>query len=150
MPVLGTKLHLPTSRRPLVPRARITDRLSVEAGVDAAAGAGLRTGRLRQDHGHDPVALVDGAGTTGERRRVAWLSLDEGDSDLRRFLTHLVAALQTTSPDLGAEALALMTSDRTLPTEEVLVSLVNDLDIAADPPCWRSTTTTSSTRACRP
>ena len=26
--------------------------------------------------------------------RVAWLSLDPGDSDLRRFLTHLVAAVQ--------------------------------------------------------
>ena len=26
---------------------------------------------------------------------VAWLSLDEGDNDLTRFLTYLVAALQT-------------------------------------------------------
>ena len=116
MPVLGTKLHLPTSRRPLVPRGRITDRLSVEAGsmprlvlVSAPAGFGKTTVMAQW-------LSSDGAGTTDERRRVAWLSLDEGDSDLRRFLTHLVAALQTASPVLGAEALALM-DDRPNPAD---------------------------------
>ena len=150
MPVLGTKLHLPTSRRPLVPRGRITDRLSVEAGsmprlvlVSAPAGFGKTTVMAQW-------LSSDGAGTTDERRRVAWLSLDEGDSDLRRFLTHLVAALQTTSPVLGAEALALMTNDRTLPTEEVLVSIVNDLDIAADPLVVALDDYHVIDRACRP
>jgi LuxR family maltose regulon positive regulatory protein len=66
-------------------------------------------------------------------RRVAWLSLDEGDSDLQRFLTHVVAALQTTNPDLGADALALMDNDRGFRTDDVLVSLVNDLDTIAEP-----------------
>ena len=35
----------------------------------------------------------------GCERPVAWLSLDEGDSDLTRFLTYLVAALQTIAPN---------------------------------------------------
>ena len=65
--------------------------------------------------------------------RVAWLSLDAGDSELRRFVTHLVAAVQTSSPQAGVEALALLESDRALPTEAVLVSLVNDLDELAGP-----------------
>ena len=64
---------------------------------------------------------------------VAWLSLDDHDSDLRRFLTHVIAAIQTSSPDVGQDALALMDSDRGLPTEEVLVSLLNDLDTLAGP-----------------
>ena len=34
-------------------------------------------------------------GEANQRLRVAWLSLDEGDTDLTRFLTYLVAALQT-------------------------------------------------------
>ena len=34
---------------------------------------------------------------------------------------------------MGAEALALLASDRALPTEAVLVSLVNDLDELAGP-----------------
>jgi LuxR family maltose regulon positive regulatory protein len=64
---------------------------------------------------------------------VAWLSLDAEDSELRRFVTHLVAAIRTTSPRVGAEALALLESDRALPAEAVLVSLVNDLDELAGP-----------------
>ena len=70
---------------------------------------------------------------TGPSPRVAWLSLDAGDSELRRFVTHLVAAIQTSSPQVGAEALALLESDRALPAEAVLVSLVNDLDELAGP-----------------
>ena len=65
--------------------------------------------------------------------RVAWLSLDAEDSELRRFVTHLVAAIQTSSPQVGAEALALLESERALPTEAVLVSLINDLDELAGP-----------------
>ena len=68
-----------------------------------------------------------------ESPRVAWLSLDAEDSELRRFVTHLVAAIQTASPRVGAEALALLESDRALPAEAVLVSLVNDLDELAGP-----------------
>ena len=68
-----------------------------------------------------------------EPPRVAWLSLDAEDSELRRFVTHLVAAIQTSSPRVGAEALALLESGRTLPAEAVLVSLVNDLDELAGP-----------------
>ena len=65
--------------------------------------------------------------SAGPSPRVAWLSLDAGDSELRRFVTHLVAAIQVSSPQVGAEALALLDSGRT-PPAEVLVSLVNGLD----------------------
>jgi len=47
---------------------------------------------------------------------------------------------------VGAEALALLDSGRTLPAEAVLVSLVNDLDELARPTCGLSTTSTPSTR----
>ena len=69
----------------------------------------------------------------GQSPRVAWLSLDAEDSELRRFVTHLVAAIQTSSPQVGAEALALLESGRAVPSEAVLVSLVNDLDELAGP-----------------
>ncbi|MGZ4434123.1 MAG: LuxR C-terminal-related transcriptional regulator [Trebonia sp.] len=83
--------------------------------------------------------LAPGERGDGEREpagpspRVAWLSLDAGDSELRRFVAHLVAAIQVSSPQVGAEALALLESGRTLPAEAVLVSLVNDLDELAGP-----------------
>jgi LuxR family maltose regulon positive regulatory protein len=137
MPVLGTKLHVPAMRRRLVSRSRLTDRLHVEPTsmprlvlVSAPAGFGKTTliaqwlASGERGHGESKPA--------GPSPRVAWLSLDAGDSELRRFVTHLVAAIQVSSPQVGAEALTLLDSDRTLPAE-VLVSLVNDLDELAGP-----------------
>ena len=133
MPVLGTKLHVPAMRRRLVPRPRLTERLRVEPAsmprlvlVSAPAGFG-KTTLIAQ------WLAPAGQVPTGEAPRVAWLSLDAEDSELRRFVTHLVAAIQTSSPQVGAEALALLESERALPTEAVLVSLINDLDELAGP-----------------
>ena len=64
---------------------------------------------------------------------MAWLALDPGDADLRLFLTHLVAAIQTAEPDAGVDALALLDAGGTTPADAVLVSLINDLDILAGP-----------------
>src|SRR5690348_6181030 len=121
MPVLGTKLHVPAMRRRLVSRSRLTDRLRVEPSsmprlvlVSAPAGFGKTTliAQWLASGGRDGESKP-----AGPPPRVAWLSLDAGDSDLRRFVTHLVAAIQVSSPQVGAEALALLDSGRTLPTE---------------------------------
>lgn len=128
MPVLGTKLHLPSPRRRLVPRARLTERLQTGGGegprlvlVAAPAGFGKTT------------LLAQWLAAEKSRRRVAWLALDPGDADLRVFLTHLVAAVQTTEPAAGVDALALLEAGGTTSTDAVLVSLINDLDVLAGP-----------------
>jgi len=79
------------------------------------------------------VSVARGGEPAGPSPRVAWLSLDAGDSELRRFVTHLVAAIQASNPQVVAEALALLDSDQAVPAEAVLVSLVNDLDGLAGP-----------------
>ncbi len=66
------------------------------------------------------------------RCRVAWLALDPGDADLRQFLIHLVAAIQVADPEVGVDTLALLEAGGSTPTEAVLVSLINDLDVLAD------------------
>jgi len=131
MTVLGIKLHLPTPRRQLVPRPRLTDQLLADPRsmprlvlVSAPAGFG-KTTLLTQWLTSNDVNRQRGP------RHVAWLSLDEGDSDPARFLTHVISALRTTNPDVGADALALLESERATPTD-VLVSLVNDLDTVAE------------------
>jgi LuxR family transcriptional regulator, maltose regulon positive regulatory protein len=128
MSVLGTKLHLPSPRRRLVQRVRLTDQVRVDGGegprlvlVAAPAGFGKTT------------FLAQWLAAERLQRRVGWLALDPGDADLRLFLTHLVAAIQTAEPEAGVDALALLEAGGTTPTEAVLVSLINDLDVLAGP-----------------
>ncbi|MGH3508466.1 MAG: hypothetical protein ACRDO2_14810 [Nocardioidaceae bacterium] len=124
MAVLATKLHAPEPRRQLIPRTRLTERLSIEESslprlvlVSAPPGFG-KTTLLGQWLAEEP----------GHLARAAWLSLDENDNDPRRFLSHVVAALHGADARVGLEADALLTSAAALPTEAVLTSLVNDLD----------------------
>ena len=63
---------------------------------------------------------------------VTWLSLDDGDSDLTRFLTYLIAALQTVVPEIGAGALAILQSTQPSPTETILTTLLNHILTLSD------------------
>jgi LuxR family transcriptional regulator, maltose regulon positive regulatory protein len=122
MPVLGTKLHVPAARRQLVVRNRLTGVLRAPGSprlvlIAAPAGFGKTT------------LMSQWLGATS----AAWLSLDPGDAEPRRFLTNLVAAVRRPHPELGLEAQALLDDDRGAPAEDVLTSLVNDLDTVAEP-----------------
>src|SRR6185437_16723040 len=125
MPVLGTKVRLPSPRRQLVPRARLTDQLHANAGgarlvlVAAPAGFGKTT------------LLTQWLAEQDSPRRVAWLALDPSDADPRTFLTDLVAAIQLVEPEIGIDALAQLDAGHTGAAEAVLVSLINDLDLLA-------------------
>ncbi len=65
-------------------------------------------------------------------RPVAWLSLDEADSDLTRFITYVVAALGTIAPKMdganfGKGVLAALHSSQPPPVESILTSLLNEI-----------------------
>jgi LuxR family maltose regulon positive regulatory protein len=60
-------------------------------------------------------------------RCVTWVSLDEGDNDPTRFWVYFIAALQTWQTDLGKNALALLQSIQSAPTESILTSLLNEI-----------------------
>jgi LuxR family maltose regulon positive regulatory protein len=57
----------------------------------------------------------------------AWLSLEEADSDPRRFWEYFIAALQTLQPDIGVITLELLHSSQHMPVDPVLTPLINDL-----------------------
>src|SRR3989441_8336742 len=58
---------------------------------------------------------------------VAWLSLEAGDNEPVRFLSYLIAALQTLAPHLGAVALTLLQMPHPAAAETVLTLLTNDV-----------------------
>jgi LuxR family maltose regulon positive regulatory protein len=126
-PVLATKLFAPARRSQLVARPMLGERLdtTLDAGhrltlVSAPAGFGKST------------LLSDWLTDLNQRQkntRVGWLSLDDGDNDLTRFMAHLVAALQRAELDVDA---AVLDSLSTAPTATALTPLVNDLARAGE------------------
>lgn len=94
--------------------------------------------------GRGPLTLVSAPAGYGKSTLVscwlesrqepsAWLSLDDADSDLRVFLSYVVAAVRTAFPDACAETQALLKA-LTLPPVSTLAScLANDLDAIGTP-----------------
>ena len=124
-PLLETKLHVPRRRRGLVPRPRLSERLTRDdepALVLVSAPAGFGKTTLLTEW----LAAAEADG-----RSVAWLSLDQRDNDPALFWTYLVAALRTAVPGVGASALELQQSSQSS-TEAVLATLLNDLSAVPD------------------
>jgi len=121
--LLHTKLFIPRPRKNLVARPRLVDCLN--EGLDKrltliAAPAGFgKTTLLSEWIAQSP-------------RCVTWLSLDETDNDPSRFWTYFIASLQSLSPQLGANALALLQSSTAPAVTSILAILINELSVFQD------------------
>jgi LuxR family maltose regulon positive regulatory protein len=124
-PLLFTKLYIPPPRPDIVLRPHLTDRLN-----DGLAMGG-KLALISASAGFGKTTLVS-EWIAGCGRPVAWLSLDEGDNDPTRFLTYLVAALQTISANIGAGVLAVLQSPQPPSTESILTTLINEIATIAD------------------
>jgi LuxR family transcriptional regulator, maltose regulon positive regulatory protein len=120
LPILATKLYLPAPRPGIVARPRLVERLN--AGLQGIPGLTL----ISAPAGFGKTTLAS-EWIAVCRRRVAWLSLDEGDNDPARFLTYLITALQTIAPDTGAGLLTLLQSPQPPPIESILTHLLNEI-----------------------
>ena len=115
--ILATKLYIPPPRPKVVLRPRLIERLN--EGLKRAPGVTLISAPV----GFGKTTLVSEWVACCERP-IAWLSLDEGDSDLTRFLTYLVAALQTLAQKIGQRiwerVLSVLQAPQLPPIESVL------------------------------
>jgi LuxR family maltose regulon positive regulatory protein len=102
-PILATKLYVPPLRPRVVPRPRLT------AQLDEGLALGCKLTLISASAGFGKTTLVS-AWSASCRRPVAWLSLDAGDSEPVRFLTSLIAALQTIRAGIGEELFAALQS----------------------------------------
>jgi len=87
--LLATKLYARQARGHLVARARLIERL------DEGLGAGLILVSAPAGFGKTTL-LVEWL--TDRPHRSCWLSLDAADNDPARFLSYVIAALQTAVP----------------------------------------------------
>jgi LuxR family maltose regulon positive regulatory protein len=129
--LLTTKLYIPPTRPDLVSRPRLIERLNVGLHrkltlISAPAGFGkttLVTEWIQATSGARPPLAI------------AWLSLDDADNDLVRFLTYFITALnqiEGIDATIGKGALSMLQSPQPPPTEAVLTSLINDIATIPD------------------
>jgi ATP/maltotriose-dependent transcriptional regulator MalT len=124
--ILSTKLAIPPVRSRLVVRSRLIEKLNqgMECGfvlVSAPAGYGKTT--------------LLSAWLDQVECAITWLSLDDGDNDLARFLAYLAAALQQVNPSIG-EALENPPDTLSKPeAEPLLTPLINQLAQIENPFC---------------
>src|SRR5712692_6153455 len=122
-PILATKLYLPRLRPNVVSRPRLIERLN--------EGLHRKLTLIAAPAGFGKTTLVS-AWVAGGSRPAAWLSLDEGENDLTRFLAYLVAALQTIAATIGEGVLSALQSSQPPPTEAILTALLNEITTLPD------------------
>ena len=122
-PILATKLYIPPLRPNVVSRPRLIERLN--------EGLHRKLTLISAPAGFGKTTLVS-EWLAGGARPTAWLSLDDQDNDPTRFLTYLVAALQTIAPTIGEGVLGALQSPQPPPTEAILTALLNDLTTIPD------------------
>jgi LuxR family maltose regulon positive regulatory protein len=130
-PPLTTKLYIPPTRPDVVSRPRLIERLN--QGLDC------RLTLVSAPAGFGKTTLVS-EWLSGLERPSAWLSLDESDNDLARFLSYVIAALQridatpsTLPPSgasgqaLGLKAQALLQTPKPPAIEPLLTPVINEI-----------------------
>ncbi len=121
--LLATKLLVPAVGPEVLPRSRVDARLAEATRrrvtvVAAPAGFGKSTA----------VA----AWVAGSALPIAWLTLDESDNELGRFLAYVIGAVRRHCPQVGTEALQHL-ARTPLRWPAVLASLLNDVAAQGDP-----------------
>ena len=116
--LLVTKLFIPPLRSNAVTRTRLLARLNEDAQrkltlISAPAGFGK-------------TSLLS-AWATSDERTIAWLTLDERDNEPGRFLTHVIAALQSVVPGVGVEVERALQGPQPPSTEVMLTALLNEI-----------------------
>ena len=128
--VLATKLFAPTPRSQVVLRPRLEDRL------DDGLAAGARLTLVSAPPGFGKTTLIADWLARRAGDRVAWLSVDDGDNDLPRFLAHLVAALDGVGLGVDATVVDRLHATSTAATLTALVNDVARAERAATDPPW--------------
>jgi LuxR family maltose regulon positive regulatory protein len=116
--LLETKLFIPPTRRKQVSRPRLMERLN--QGLDKALIL------VSAPAGYGKTTLVS-SWLREANLPSCWVSLDENDNDLRRFLEYFVAALQKIIPALQADVHGMLSGMQPAPMDTLVNLLINEI-----------------------
>ncbi|KPJ88831.1 MAG: hypothetical protein AMS17_04040 [Spirochaetes bacterium DG_61] len=116
--LLKTKFCIPNVRPKLVSRTRLIERLNASIHckltlISAPAGFGKTT------------LVIDWL--SGLKESSVWLSLDENDNDLARFLSYFIAALQQIDSKLGQITWSILWAPQLPDIEPLITPLINEI-----------------------
>jgi LuxR family maltose regulon positive regulatory protein len=116
----ATKLRPPSKSVRHLPRPRLSTEL---ANIDS-----FRLALISAPAGSGKTTVLSEWYLALRERGVAaaWLSLDDFDNDPRRFLAHVISAIQAVRPGLGGEAFGFLTANPDVLMEDAATSLVHD------------------------
>lgn len=117
-PILSTKLAVPRVRLKFVTRPRLIAKLN--------EGLPRKLTLISAPAGFGKTMLLSEWISQGHFK-TAWLSLDDSDNDPARFLSYLIAALQSLNPGIGETSLAVLNSSMAVSDKAVLTVLISEL-----------------------
>jgi LuxR family maltose regulon positive regulatory protein len=119
-PLITTKLFIPPTRPDFISRPRLIDQLN--------SGLLRKLTLLSAPAGFGKSSLLSSwAEQLRPATHIAWLSLDERDNDLSRFLTYLAAAFQAGNIEIGNGILAAIQSPELANMDAILAGLLNEI-----------------------
>ena len=122
-PLLTTKLYVPQPRAGIVPRPRLIEQMN--------NGSKNKLTLISAPAGYGKTTLAS-EWIQQTEMPVAWLSLDDNDNDLARFLTYFVTALRQVDENIGGDVLAALDAHQ-LPKPEILLTLlINDISTSGN------------------
>lgn len=122
--IIATKFYIPTPGSGTVLRQSLIERLNM--------GLHRKLSLISAPAGYGKTTLVS-EWITDCGRPAAWLSLEQGDNELTRFITYMIFALRTIAENIGEGVLSLIQSPQPEPTESILTALLNELSAVPTP-----------------
>ena len=116
--LIGTKLYAPSLKQNLIFRPRLIEQLN--------QGLSARLVLVSGSAGFGKSTLL-GQWIETRPGLACWLSLDISDNEPTRFLSYLLAAVQTATPTVGVDLVALLHSPQQPSIDTMVAMLVNDL-----------------------
>ena len=119
--LLQTKLYAPKIRPVLIPRPHLIEKLNQSLQLNH------KLTLITAPAGFGKTTLVS-AWAHQNNKSFAWLSLEESDNDLHRFLIYLVATIQTVDDNIGESALVALQASGNANIEGFLTTLLNEIN----------------------
>ena len=116
--IISTKIHIPFTRTALVERPRLNDQLN--------QGCQAKLALISAPAGYGKSSLVS-VWAHKNTFPVTWLTLDNLDNDVARFIKYFIAALKRFRSTFGETILPLLESPQMPSHQNLLSGLVNEL-----------------------